>query len=198
MTTGDWGVLAGGYVMKGSAAVGALLIGALALPAPHSRAAAGPHPVRACATLAAISFADGSRVTSAADVPANGSTPAYCSVTVQVPERINVSVLLPDDNWNGRYRAEGGGVYEGVLIPPTSDVALGYAASSTDTGHQSALLTGEWAWSPAGPNYHQIQDFGYRAHHETAVHAKALIEAYYGRGRSTRTGTAARRAGARG
>jgi hypothetical protein len=47
-------------------------------------------------------------------------------------------------------------------------------------GHQSALLTGEWAWSPTGPNYHQIQDFGYRANHEQAVKAKRLIAAYYG------------------
>src|SRR4051812_41312877 len=93
-------------------AAGAFALGAV--PGPAARAGTGgSHPVRACATLAELVFADGSRVTSAADVPANGSTPAYCSATVLIPERINVSVLLPDDNWNGRYRAEGGGVYEG-------------------------------------------------------------------------------------
>jgi Tannase and feruloyl esterase len=161
--------------------MGALLLGALPGPASSAGTASGSRPVRACATLAAVSFSDGSRVTSAAEVPADGSTPAYCSVTVLVPERINISVLMPTDSWNGRYRAQGGGVYEGVLIPATDGLALGYATSSTDTGHTGALLTAEWAWSPTGPNYAQIQDFGYRANHEMAVKSKAIIEAYYGR-----------------
>ncbi len=138
--------------------------------------------MRACATLALVTFADGSKVTSAEEVPANGSTPAYCSVSVLVLERINILVLLPKTNWNGRYQAVGNGVYAGVALPPTGAVAQGYAASSTDTGHQSALLTGEWAWSPTGMNYSQIQDFAYRANHEMAVKSKALIEYYYGRG----------------
>jgi Tannase and feruloyl esterase len=162
----------------GALVVWSSLVGAFVGPA---SSVGETRPVRACATLATVTFADGSRVTSASETPASGSTPAHCRVTVLVPERINVIVLMPTQSWNGRYRAQGGGVYEGVLIPPTGGLELGYATSATDTGHQSALLTAEWAWSPTGPNYAQIQDFGYRANHEMAVKSKALIEAYYGR-----------------
>lgn len=156
-------------------------------------------PVRSCESLALINFSDGSRVTSAAQVTATSTTPAYCGVTLLVPDRINIEVLLPTDDWNGRYQAIGNGGYAGTLgrfLPaagglltgsPTSGsevvpaaVAQGYVVSSTDTGHQGDFMTGEWAWSPTGMNYAQIQDFAYRANHEMAVKSKALISAFYG------------------
>lgn len=172
--------------------------------APHSIAAnttSAPdsiRPVRSCQSLALLSFPDGSRVTSATQVSATPPVPAHCDVTLLVPDRINIDVLLPTDNWNGRYQALGNGGFAGALgrlLPAAggplagspsgvevapAPVAQGYVVSSTDTGHQGTFVTGEWAWSPTGMNYNQIQDFAYRANHEMAVKSKALIDAYYG------------------
>jgi Tannase and feruloyl esterase len=137
-------------------------------------------PVRTCATLMLVTFDDGSRVTSAQDVSANGSTPAHCEVRVLVLDRINIIVELPDTNWNGRYQAVGNGVYAGSSQPPTAGLADGYVTSSTDTGHQDSPFSGAWAWSPTGMNYPQIHDFAFRANHEMAVKSKALIQYDYG------------------
>ena len=141
----------------------------------------GQQPVRSCSSLLLVTFADGSKVTSAVDRAASDSTPQYCEVTVLIPDRINVIILLPDNNWNGRYQAVGNGVYAGTFQPPTEGLADGYVTSATDTGHQDSPFSGAWAWSPAGMNYALIHDFAFRANHEMAVKSKALIEAYYGR-----------------
>jgi hypothetical protein len=142
-------------------------------------AAEGPQPARTCASLATVTFADGSRVT-AAQEQTTGST-VYCRVDVLVPERINIVVALPKSTWNGRYLASGNGGYAGGAVTvPTSSVTAGYVGSDTDTGH--AEPGGQWAWSPTGMNYAQIQDFAYRANHEMAVKSKALIDFYYGQG----------------
>ena len=53
-------------------------------------------------------------------------------------------------------------------------VALGYATSMTDTGHE-----GGSASFALGHPEKQI-DFGYRAVHELAVKSKAIIAAFYG------------------
>jgi uncharacterized repeat protein (TIGR01451 family) len=161
---------------KGSLSI--VVLGAFVGLALATNATASTQPARSCASMATIAFEDGSRVTSASEQE-TGSV-EYCQLTVVVPERINVIVGLPKTTWNGRYQANGNGVYAGVALPPTGAVAQGWAASSTDTGHQSALLTGEWAWSPTGMNYAQIRDFAYRANHEMAVKSKALINMYYG------------------
>src|SRR5881227_2129943 len=116
--------------LAGAAAV--LTLAAAALAAGVNQASATPQaafasqgitPVRTCATLALVTFADGSHVTSAVDRDASGSTPRYCEVTVLIPDRINIIVLLPDTNWNGRYQAVGNGVYAGSFQPPTAGLA---------------------------------------------------------------------------
>jgi hypothetical protein len=173
------------------AATAAALAFVAAGVAPVEQAAAAPlalssftgnPPDRSCESMGLVTWPDGSRVTSTTDVPANGPTPAYCQLTVVVPERINIMVDLPNTNWNGRYQASGNGGYAGSFFPPTGGLAAGYATSATDTGHQGAFLSGEWAWSPTGMNYAQIQDFAYRANHEMAVKSKDLINYYYGVG----------------
>jgi hypothetical protein len=149
------------------------------LPAPAGAASATP--VRSCENLGLTPFDDGTTVTSAVDVPASGSLPEYCQVTLLVPERINIMVLLPTKTWNGRYQAVGNAVYAGSFRPPTSAVADGYVASATDTGHQDSPLSGKWAWSPTGMNTAQIQDFAHRANHQMALKSKALIKRFYQR-----------------
>jgi len=54
-------------------------------------------------------------------------------------------------------------------------VREGYASASTDTGHSG----GSGSFALGHPE--KVVDFAYRAVHETAVKAKALIAAYYGR-----------------
>jgi hypothetical protein len=55
-------------------------------------------------------------------------------------------------------------------------LADGYATSSTDTGHKGVATDAKWALGHSD----KIIDFGYRAVHETAVNAKAIISAFYG------------------
>ena len=55
----------------------------------------------------------------------------------------------------------------------------GYATASTNTGHEAgpALNAAKFAFDKP----EQLIDFAYRAHHETALKAKALVEALYGK-----------------
>ena len=73
---------------------------------------------------------------------------------------------------------EGGGGLVGSINTEgmTHAVHEGYASASTDTGHTCS--SGRFALGHPD----KITDFAYRAVHETAVEAKALIAAYYGRG----------------
>jgi len=113
-----------------------------------------------------VNFGDGTQVTSAAEVAATSAGPGYCNVTLLVPDRINIVVQLPTATWNGKFQALGNGGYAGSaalgIAGGTAAIAAGYAAAATDTGHQGEFFTGEWAWSPTGMNYNQIQDFAYR------------------------------------
>ena len=55
-------------------------------------------------------------------------------------------------------------------------VSNGYATSSSDTGHQATAIDARWALG----HLEKVADYGHRAIHETAVTAKALINAFYG------------------
>jgi len=81
--------------------------------------------------------------------------------------------------WNGRYIGVGNGSWGGSFNYERLDEALtaGYATSSTDTGHHGAPRDKSWA---NGHPEKQV-DFDYRATHETAETAKAVIRRYYGR-----------------
>jgi feruloyl esterase len=71
----------------------------------------------------------------------------------------------------------GGGLVGSINIAGmTHAIRESYASASTDTGHTGS--SGRFALGPPD----KITDFAYRAVHETAVEAKALIAAYYGRG----------------
>ena len=72
----------------------------------------------------------------------------------------------------------GGGGFVGSVNTGgmTNAVREGYASASTDTGHTG----GSGSFALGHPE--KIVDFAFRAVHETAVMAKALIAAYYGRG----------------
>jgi hypothetical protein len=107
--------------------------------------------------------------------------PAFCRVqAVARPSgdsKISIEVWLPAIGWNQRYLGAGNGSYGGSINYYRLGESLnsGYATSSTDTGHQGAPTDSAWA-----VNHPEKQaDFDYRAVHETALTAKALIQAFY-------------------
>lgn len=187
------------------AALAALLftgINVVAAQATTPRAEAGTtqpagsrQPVQPCSQLMSLTGLPYSGViTSAVDQP--NSTPPYCQVEISVvdasdprglPGDTNIFLTLPDNNWNGNYMAEGGGVYAGTVSPATDQLAAGYATSTTDTGHEEDPLTSDWVIDPAGGvdgsqgiNWNRVNDFGYRSLHFMAVESKFVIKAYYG------------------
>ncbi|MDQ6769866.1 MAG: tannase/feruloyl esterase family alpha/beta hydrolase [Gemmatimonadota bacterium] len=107
--------------------------------------------------------------------------PAFCRVqAVARPtsdSEISIEVWLPATTWNRRYLGVGNGSFGGSISYYRLGESLrsGYATSSTDTGHRGAPTESAWA-----RNHPEKQaDFDYRAVHETAQIAKALIQAFY-------------------
>jgi feruloyl esterase len=116
------------------------------------------------------------------NVTAAIQTATHCRVSITlrpaVDSEIKSEVWLPAASvWNGKLLMEGGGGLVGSINTGgmTNAVREGYASASTDTGHTGS--SGRFALGHPD----KITDFAYRAVHETAVEAKALIAAYYGR-----------------
>jgi hypothetical protein len=108
--------------------------------------------------------------------------PASCRITaVSAPSSdsmIKIEIWMPLDHWNGRLQGIGNGGFAGSIDTMSLALALqkGYAAASTDTGHEGNDRDGSWALG----HIEKIRDYGYRAIHETAVLAKSLIVAVHG------------------
>ena len=135
----------------------------------------------ACADLGGLGLHD-VVIDSATDVPA-GSLPAHCDVRGTIKKgggNIKFALLLPA-NWNGRFHMSGNGGKAGsISLDAVEDaMALGYAATSTDTGHNTV---DDGPGALFGDDRKKEIDFGWRAVHETAATAKVLVRARYGRG----------------
>jgi tannase/feruloyl esterase len=108
--------------------------------------------------------------------------PPFCRLEATVrPSRdshIDIEVWLPQSQWNGRLLGVGNGGLGGSIpyFRLGESVNSGYAVAATDTGHRGSPRDAEWA---VGHPEKQI-DFDFRAIHETAVIAKALIRTFYG------------------
>jgi feruloyl esterase len=108
--------------------------------------------------------------------------PAHCRIAATLRPSadsvIDIEVWLPAENWNGKFQAVGNGGWAGVISYAAMAAALqeGYATASTDTGHKG----GNALFAIDHPE--KLVDFAYRAVHEMTVKAKALVNAYYGRG----------------
>jgi len=121
-------------------------------------------------------------ITSAQVVPAAKIT-AHCAVKAiarpTADSEIRFEVWLPMEGWNGKYQQVGNGGWAGS-IPAGSiaaAVARGYAAAGTDDGHSNQIPGALWAIG----HPEKLIDFGYRALKETSTHAKAVIQAFYGK-----------------
>lgn len=108
--------------------------------------------------------------------------PEICRVqgvlTPSADSHIEFEVWLPAAGWNGKYLGIGNGGFAGSIgyVGLADAVLNGYAASSTDTGHQAGGTDGSWALG----HHDKMIDYGYRAIHETAEKAKTLTAKYYG------------------
>jgi hypothetical protein len=116
--------------------------------------------------------------------------PAFCRVQgVLQPSgdsHIEFEVWLPVSGWNGEYMGIGNGGSAGSITYTytanahgLADALLeGFAASSTDTGHRGA--GDDYSFGKGHPE--KSIDYFYRGIHETAVEAKAIVQAFYGAG----------------
>jgi feruloyl esterase len=114
--------------------------------------------------------------------PPLDNLPAFCRVAGEIrptkDSSIKFEVWMPASGWNGKFMGIGNGGWSGAISYPFLGVALrrGYAATSTDTGHEGSAADASFALG----HPEKVIDFGYRAVHETTVKAKAIVAAYYG------------------
>ncbi len=118
------------------------------------------------------------------EVPPADGVPALCRVRGRLDPEIEFEVSLPR-GWNGRFYMIGNGGHAGEALEDpmrTSqrDAALrvGFAVAQTNAGHDAGEEPGA-TFVLSDPR--KAVDYAYRAVHLTAVTAKAVIAAYYGR-----------------
>jgi len=153
-----------------------------------------PASASSCEDLARLSLSAMTIIT-AAPVPADGTftppgekpiqhLPAFCRVAASIKptsdSNIQFEVWMPSAGWNGKFQGAGNGGFAGSInyAAMAGAVSHGYATASTDTGHQGTGIDASWALG----HPEKIVDFGYRAIHETADKAKAIMRAFYGEG----------------
>jgi pimeloyl-ACP methyl ester carboxylesterase len=133
-------------------------------------------PAIPCTALGQFMIPD-AIITSAVNVAASGSVPAYCRVLATVAPETDIEVRLPE-NWQQRLLHLGGSGLDGV-IPNLNlngaQLAAGYALAASNGGHRDAT---------GGPtrflnNPVLIEDYAFAAIGKTVRFAKAAIQAYY-------------------
>jgi hypothetical protein len=161
--------------MKNIALLAALTLGA---------SAGSATTVLKCSDIPAASLGPEVKIESASLTPATAKTPEHCDVRGTIWPENRFALKLPT-KWNNRFYMVGNGGTAGTISLGAMEngLRLGYAAASTDTGHDAAKepLASFAKRGPDNPNAERkIIDFGYQAVHETAVLAKKLIKAFYG------------------
>ncbi len=107
--------------------------------------------------------------------------PEMCVVTVNVTSsprsNYRFGLFLPT-KWNHRFLAVGNGAFAGGInwLDMGAGAQYGFAAMSTDTGHNSTAIDLTWA----NQNPDRQQDFGFRSIHGSSTIAQSLVEHYYG------------------
>ncbi|KZM28753.1 hypothetical protein ST47_g104 [Ascochyta rabiei] len=113
---------------------------------------------------------------------------SFCNVTLTYThpgqdDLIKVWLGLPSA-WNGRFQGVGGGGWAtGSPSEMVPAISRGYAAVSTDGGHDALGQTADyWALlSPGNVNLYALQNFASVALNDMTVLGKQLTEAYYGK-----------------
>jgi feruloyl esterase len=116
-------------------------------------------------------------IISAKLIPEANGSPEYCRVEGQIAPTIGFVLQLPTADWNGKVMMGGCGGPCGRIPVEGANPALSrhYAVVSTDMGHKGL------GWLFADQNLQAEIDFGTRSTHLTAVVAKDIVDAYYGK-----------------
>jgi feruloyl esterase len=144
-----------------------------------------------CESLSSLQLRDAT-VTAAKSIPPGTYTapdgqvftnmPAFCRVAATLTptsdSNIGIEVWMPASIWNVKFEGVGNGGFAGSIIYTdlASNVQLGYATVSTDTGHTGAANDASFARG----HPQKIIDFGYRAIHLMTVVGKQIVAAFYG------------------
>lgn len=145
--------------------------------------------MRSCASLAALTLPN-TAITVAEEVsgsfsPGGGDAitglPRFCRVAGRSTPAVQFEVWLPLDDWNSKFQGVGNGANAGSIGYGAMAEALrrGYATAGTDTGHSTSNAR-DARWAVGHPEL--VEDFGHRAIHITAEHAKRVIAEFYGAG----------------
>ncbi|MEQ9445150.1 MAG: tannase/feruloyl esterase family alpha/beta hydrolase [Rhodospirillaceae bacterium] len=154
----------------------AMVLGVTALPAVAQSS-------DSCAALRAQDFTSipdaATAITGTAIIPAAADLPEYCQVQGTIAPSINFELRLPTQTWNKKFLMQGCGGLCGIINMAAADDALArnYAVINQNMGHVSQPFVATWAYN----NLPGEIDFGFRSTHITAVAAKVLVEAYYGK-----------------
>jgi feruloyl esterase len=118
--------------------------------------------------------------------------PAFCRVAATLKptsdSNINIEVWLPLSGWNEKFMGVGGGGWAGRIVYAGSfggtlglieAVQRGYAAASTDAGHDNTKPEESGGRFVVGHPEKAI-DYGYRAVHLMTVEGKEITKAFYG------------------
>jgi feruloyl esterase len=115
----------------------------------------------------------------------SGPIPAFCRVTATLKptndSNIRIEVWLPVSGWNGKMAGIGGGGFAGNISYGglLGGLTRGYAAATTDSGHDGANPDEAQGRFALG-HPERVIDYGYRAVHLMTVRAKEITKAYYG------------------
>ena len=105
--------------------------------------------------------------------------PTFCRVTGSIDPSTKFEIWLSlKAGWNGKFQGLGNAGMSGGInyMGLQSAVEHGYAAVSSDLGHEGGALDGSFAIGAA----EKVRDWGYRATHEMTAQAKAVVAAFYG------------------
>ena len=138
-----------------------------------------------CESLASQDFAPQLEIVSVKTVAKTDELPAYCRVRGVIAPQIGYEARLPLASWNRKYFQVGCGGFCGQVLadkPGRSNainyaLKRGYAAVTTDGGHQGAHL-GDASWALDNPEAEAV--FAHRAIPLTHAAGRRLIRAFYG------------------
>ena len=110
-----------------------------------------------CETLAALDLSPKIQITSNKAVSGKSDLPAFCQIQGTIEPHIGFEARFPIGEWNGKYFQAGCGGYCGQILPDREThsnsinhaLRRGYAAITTDGGHQSdSIGDASWASNP--------------------------------------------------
>jgi feruloyl esterase len=139
-------------------------------------------PVMGCDGVARLDWASMS-VLSARTIPAADGVPEHCRVSGLIAPEVRFEVNLPA-NWNRRFYMHGNGGFAGETpefgprpMVRANALKQGFATVQTNTGHDASAEP----LASFAADYAKRVDYAFRAVHMTAVEAKKIVGAYYGR-----------------